>query len=206
MARALRVVVVALLPAIVAAALAACGTPEAANHPSRSTTASQGDFTTTLIVNRTRVPAGDPITGVLKILNHSGRTVNCFSCLGDATLLVGIGNDAIPFNPVSGAIGCSTRLHPGINVIKETLSTSYQGCGGSGVPPCGSPPIIRSLPTGSYHTEIEWQGAPSQLPHPPGISITLTKSAKGTLRGFAAPCPIVSPRSIGLHLPADDPG
>lgn len=197
----LRRVHLALVPAVVAVAvaLAGCGTPQATTRPSRSTTISRGAFTTTLRVSRTQVAAGDPISAVLTIVNRSGLNVSYFSCLGDTTLLVGIGNDAIPFNPASGAVGCSTRLHPGTNVFKETISTDYQGCGGGGFPPCGSPPIIHSLPPGSYHTVIEWQGAPSELPHPRGIPVTLTRSRKGILRGFAAPCPIVSPRSVYIY-------
>jgi hypothetical protein len=122
------------------------------------------------------------------IVNHTGRVVSFFSCLGDASLEVGIGTAGIPFDPPSGAIGCSTRLEPGRNVFRETISTDYQGCGGAGVPTCGSPPIISSLPAGRYQTSIVWAQVPHAVPHPAPLAITLTPSREGILEGVAYPC------------------
>jgi len=178
---------------------AGCGTT-ATPFVSRSTsTASHDGFTTTLTISRTAVSAGTPIPSVLVIINHTGRTVTFFSCLGDASLEVGIGNARIPFNPVSGAIGCSTRLEPGRNVFSESISTDYQGCGGQGVPPCGSPPIIRSLPAGAYQTSIVWQQVPHVVPHPAPLAITLTPSHEGILQGVAYPCGLGRTGSVFIH-------
>ncbi len=175
---------------------AGCGstTPSAAppHSPRTSSTASHDGFTTTLTTSRTAVSAGTPIPIVLVITNHTGRTVRYSSCLGDASLEVGIGNAKIAFDPASGAIGCGTRLVPGRNVFRESISTDYQGCGGTGVPPCGSPPIIDPLPAGHYETSIVWSQVPRVVPHPAPIAITLTASREGILQGVAFPCGVTS--------------
>lgn len=168
---------------------AGCGaTAPTSPVPRTTSTASHDGFTTTLTLSHTVVSAGTPIPSVLVIINHTGRAVTFFSCLGDASLEVGIGSAGIPFNPVSGAIGCFTRLGPGRNVFGESISTDYQGCGGAGVPPCGSPPIIRPLPAGTYQTSIVWEQVPHAVPHPAPLAITLTASREGILQGVAYPC------------------
>jgi hypothetical protein len=156
-------------------------------------------LTTTLTLSHTAVSAGTPIPSVLVIINHTGRAVSFFSCLGDASLEVGIGNAGIPFNPLSGAIGCSTRLGPRRNVFRESISTDYQGCGGAGVPPCGSPPIIRPLPAGPYQTSIVWEQVPHAVPRPAPLAITLTPSREGILQGVAYPCGMVRTGSVVIH-------
>lgn len=168
--------------------LAGCGASAPAALAPRTSTASYDGITTTLTLSRTTAPAGTPIPSILVIVNHTGRVIAFFSCLGDASLEVGIGDSAIPFNPPSGAIGCSTRLEPGRNAFRESISTDYQGCGGTGVPPCGSPPIIDTLPAGTYRTSIVWQDVPRSVPHPAPLTFTLTPSREGILQGIAYPC------------------
>jgi hypothetical protein len=188
-ARRVPATVLALAALTSTTALAGCGSAAPSAAPTSNwTTASGGGFTTKLVVDKTTVSAGQPISSRLVIVNHTGRSVSYFSCLGDATLEVGIASAAVPFNPISGAIGCSTVLHPGSNVFNGAISTDYQGCGGSGVPACGSPPSIASLPAGSYHTTIVWQSVPSRVPHPAPIAITLTPSQQGILQGDTTPC------------------
>lgn len=165
-----------------------------------SSTAAHDGFTTTLTISRTAVSAGTPIPIVLVITNHTGRTVSYFSCLGDASLEVGIGNARVAFNPASGAIGCGTRLVPGRNVFRESISTDYQGCGGTGVPPCGSPPIIDPLPAGHYATSIIWSQVPQAVPHPSPIAITLTRSREGILQGVALPCGAMIARAGSVFI------
>jgi hypothetical protein len=168
---------------------AGCGATAPVSHAPKSTaTASHDRFTTTLTVSRTAVSAGTPIPSILVIINHTGRAVSFFSCLGDASLEVGIGSARVPFNPLSGAIGCFTRLEPGRNVFRESILTDYLGCGGSGVPPCGSPPIIDPLPVGTYQTSIDWEQVPHVVPHPAPLTIMLTPSREGILQGVAYPC------------------
>jgi hypothetical protein len=187
--RPLRAAALALAALTSIVALAGCGSSATiATPPSNSRSASGDGFTTRLVIATTTVSAGQPISSRLVIVNHTRRSVSYFSCLGDASLEVGIASRTIPFNPASGAIGCNTVLHPGANVFKEDISTDYQGCGGSGVPACGSPPIIAPLPAGSYQTTIVWQSVPSRVPHPEPIAITLTRSQQGILQGDTTPC------------------
>jgi hypothetical protein len=138
-----------------------------------STSATNNAFTTKLIVSRTTVSAGAKIPARLVITNRTGRDFTIYSCLGDATFEIGIGNSAVPFDPISGAIGCGTVIKTGVNVFPEKIWTSYQGCGGPPYPKCGKPPRITSLPAGHYRTDVIWVGVPSQIPHPDSIVITL---------------------------------
>jgi hypothetical protein len=168
---------------------AGCGTSSpTASAPAMTTTATDGRFTTTLAVRDLRVPAGAPIRSVLTIVNRTDHVVVIGSCATNASLAVGVASPSVPFRPVSGLVLCSTRLRPGANVFPETISTDYQGCGGDGFPPCGSPPVITSLPAGSYETSIDWDQVPSAIPHPAALAITLTTSRLGTLRGIAYGC------------------
>jgi hypothetical protein len=184
-----RMLVRILALSISAIALAGCAAA-APTHPTPrgTSTASHDGFTTTLTLSHVAVSAGTSISSVLVIVNHTGHSISFFSCLGDATLEVGIGNAQVPFNPISGAIGCSTRLEPGRNVFRESISTDYQGCGGAGVPSCGSPPIIDPLPVGTYETSIDWQQVPHVVPYPGTLTITLTPTHEGVLQGVAYPC------------------
>lgn len=174
------------VPAVVAGGCDTAAPPSPL--PRSSSTALNGEFTTTLTLSHTTVSAGTSIPSVLVIVNHTRRVVSFFSCLGDASLEVGISSAGIPFSPDSGAIGCSTRLEPGRNVFREEISTDYQGCGGAGVPPCGSPPLIDPLPVGRYQTSIDWQEVPHVVPHPAPLAVALTPSREGILQGVAYPC------------------
>ena len=138
-----------------ALALSACGAPATqAGGPAHSS-AVRGHMKVTLIVSTTSQVPGRPIKSWLVFVNHTGKDIRVPQCEGNGVLTIGIGNLAVPFQPANGDVVCSTLIPKGRSVFPQTILTTYQGCGGPGVPACGTPPQLAPLPRGTYRTSIE---------------------------------------------------
>jgi hypothetical protein len=163
----------------VAGLLGLTGTVSAAAFPpkvvamSKTSTATKGQFTTTLALATTNVVSGQPISASITIVNRTSRSISYPSCRSDASLLVGIENDAIPFSPLSGDVYCQSAIHPGVNMFKEPILTTYLGCNGINQPRCPANHIPPPLPAGTYHTAITWFDVPPSIPHPLPLTVVV---------------------------------
>jgi hypothetical protein len=163
----------------VAGLLAFTGTVSAAAFPpkvaamSKTSTATKGQLTTTLALVTTNVASGQPISASVTIVNRTSRSISYPSCRGDASLLVGIESDAIPFSPLSGDVYCQTVIHPGVNTFKEPILTTYLGCNGIKQPRCPANHTMPPLPAGTYHTAISWFDVPPSIPHPQPLTVVV---------------------------------
>ena len=169
-------VVVAGVVAVATSLLSGCGGPSTAPasiHASRT----HGGVTVTLALATDRVVAGTAIPATLTIVNRTTRTFDV-GCAADGTFSIGLGNARVRYSPAMGAVACATRVAPGTFVQHTEIETTYNGCGGGGVPVCQpGPDPIPALPSGRYHTVAPWQGVPAAIPAPPPLAVTVAPLA-----------------------------
>ena len=138
---------------------AASGTVSSAT-PNYSVTASSKGWAVTLAIGRPTVKAGTKLPATLTIVNRTGHKLRFEGCEIDATLDVGLAKPGTPYSPISGVVGCWTTLRPGTTVLHRTIFAELATGG--------------NLPAGRYHTVIEWESTPHQLPHPGPLYVLVT--------------------------------
>ena len=160
--------------ASVAALVVGLLTPGAsAASTGRTATATSKEWTVTLWVARTSTRAGTSIPATVTVDNRTGHRVVVSGCRG-VVFEMDLGNAKIP-NPIAVTTAeCSSSMAPGVHVFHTKVLTTYEGCGGNGLPKCGNPPKMSPLPAGTYRTQTVWLGAKPALPTPRPITITLT--------------------------------
>jgi hypothetical protein len=161
--------VAAMLP------LAASVSVAGASSATSVTTSSKG-WVVTLTIAKSSLRAGSSMPATLTIVNRTGRVVKMGGCQVDANFVIGIANAKVQYEPISGAVGCWTDFHTGTNVFHEFIAASYNWCGGQGGPKWGkNPTVAPKLPTGHFHTVVEWFGTPSSMPKPGILSVSVAK-------------------------------
>jgi hypothetical protein len=125
-----------------------------------SVTARTKSWTVTLAISRSTLKAGTKMPATLTFVNKTGHLLVISGCATDATFGVGLAKPGTPYSPISGAIGCRTTLRPGTTVLRRNIYASLATGG--------------NLPTGRYHTVIEWNSTPHQLPHPGSLYVLVT--------------------------------
>ena len=156
------------LVALTAIVLAGQGPAQTLSHRATSQ-----DWTVTISVAHTTAKAGTTIPATFSIDNKTGHRIQVSGCAGQEYELV-LGNDTIHNFPLMPADLCGGWMGPGIHVVHATVSTSYESCGGNGVPRCGNPPRLSALPAGTYRTQILLPVASPSLPQPQPLTIVLT--------------------------------
>ena len=139
----------------------------------RSTSASTKEWSVTVWVARTSTKAGTMIPATVTVDNRATHRVQVSGCAG-ANYEILVGNAKIPNSPIIATVLCLSMMGPGIHVFHTKVQTRYQVCGGVGSPPCGNPPSMAPLPSGTYRTELVLPGARHPLPLPRPLTITLT--------------------------------
>ncbi len=142
----------------------------------------KSQFTTPLTLAATSVVSGRPINASIAIVNRTRHSIGFPSCRIDASLLVGIEPAAIPFSPLNGAVGCRTVIRPGVNMFKESIPTTYQGCSDLKAPFCEAIETAPPLPVGTYRTVITWLDVPSVVPHPKPITVVVKARSDTSLK------------------------
>jgi hypothetical protein len=117
---------------------------------------------------------GTAIRATLIVTNRTQRHLHIPSCPADGVLSVGLESQAISFVPTNGLVACSMTIDRVVSTFPVEISTSYEGCGGTGVPRCrhGRDPVP-PLPPGTYRTTITLAGVPDAV-EPPPLTVTVT--------------------------------
>ena len=84
---------------------------------------------------------------------------------------VELANAKVPYQGLSGAVACSTRLRKGTTVIHTRISAVYSTCGGPNLPSCANP----NLPIGTYHTVVNWPTRTPHIPEPGRLYISVVR-------------------------------
>lgn len=136
--------------AITGALLVSLSAPGMAGAASgASSTARTVDWIETVWVARTTVKAGVAIPATVTVVNRTNHKLAVMGCGGSMT----VANSKVPNPLIVGTSLCLWMASPGRHVFRFKVSTTYQICGGSGSPACGSPPRMTPLPPGVYRTE-----------------------------------------------------
>lgn len=156
--------------------IAACGS--AASSTRLSTSETHRGVTIRLSIDKNREVAGTAIRGLLVVVNRTGHSITVRSCPADGTFEVGLGDEQIPFEPVNGAVACTTVLRRGVTRIPVELSTLYEGCGVTGQPRCrkGREPVP-PLPAGQYLTSVDLAGMPRAVEPTPLVVTVLAPAS-----------------------------
>lgn len=127
-----------------------------------------------IILASRNVVAGTPIRAEIVITNSSSRSVSMGSTCPGQELQVGLSNRHIKFVGISGAVACrGLYFSPGQTIVKVTISTSYEMCGGRGMPARSTSGTCPNLPKGTYQTDMVTQGFPKGTKSPAAIPIVL---------------------------------
>ncbi len=145
-------------------------TREARVTSGQSSSAASKDWRVTLWVARTSTRDGAAIPATVTVDNRTGRAVAIYGCPGSDYEVIA-GNSKIPNNPAIPSVLCTSKMSAGVHVFATKVATIYQACGGGGNPPCGNPPRMTALPSGSYQTQLELPTAVDHLPAPRPITI-----------------------------------
>jgi hypothetical protein len=170
-------------------ALAGCGSAQSSSpsthrdlvspfYPSCSAAScGSGQVVVGVTLHRTTVRAGVPIRGSLVLTNDTGKWISVEGCQVDGNLVVGIGNKKIPFAPTNGGVACVSRIGPGSHRFPQEVLTTYEACGGGGLPKCGhGVNTMPPLPAGHYFTSVELlRGLPAGTRAPRSIAVTLLR-------------------------------
>jgi hypothetical protein len=165
----------AALGSVLAVALAfgLLATGASATSSGRTSTAASKEWTVTVRLARTSTRAGTPIPVTVTVLNKTAHKLSGSGCPG-VNFLMGVTNAKVP-NPIPVTLAlCSFSITPGVHVFHTKVITTYEGCGGNGVPKCGNPPKLRALPAGTYHTQTIWPELGKDFPKPQKFTVTLT--------------------------------
>lgn len=134
------------------------------------TTSSKG-WAVTLAVSKTTVRTGSKFSATITIVNRTGHSVTVQGCQSNFDFSIGLANAKVPYQGVSGAVACSTKLRVGKTVIHTTVTAVYSSCGGQGLPSCANP----GLPVGKYHTVVNWPTGTPHVPQPGRLYITVVR-------------------------------
>jgi hypothetical protein len=148
-------------------------TEASATSTGRTSTASSKAWTVTVWLARNSTKAGIPVPVTITVDNKTARKLTGTGCPG-VNFLMDVGNAKIP-NPIPETTAfCGFSIAPGIHVFHTKVITTFEGCGGNGVPMCGNPPKMSALPVGTYHTQIVWPRFGNTLPKPRKFIVRLT--------------------------------
>lgn len=127
-------------------------------------------MTARLDLDRTVVRRGQPLRGVLTLINKTGRPVPY--CNGYVS--IGLAKPGLPYQPTVSAIGCvATAQRPtiarGTSHIRVRVDTRYQQCNPNGRPTPVAPRClgasnnqrIPQLPPGTYQVVLIWRVSPT---------------------------------------------
>jgi hypothetical protein len=121
-------------------------------------------------MSRTAVRAGRAIAATLTVTDMTGHRARFDSCVDNGVFDMILDSRRVPQGTFTGAVACSTTVHPGDNVFHAEVSTDYGTCGGDSGHPCPSP-----LPAGIYHTVVNWPQVSSDVPGPGILTVRLTR-------------------------------
>ena len=169
---------------LLAALLAGCGLQSATAPSVRAR--DHGPLTVRVVLDRTRVPAGEPLQGYALLTNTTPRRLGIQGCRGE-WLAVGLASPSIPFRPAFADDACfgTTWLAPGPHRVPIDGYTTYTGCGGGAAadePPCprfGFP----LLPLGTYDVTVVTTGMPKGTTVVPTRRVTLVNAQTGAAAG-----------------------
>jgi hypothetical protein len=156
---------------------ASLGGPLAATQASASqsvahtvTTSSKG-WAVKLAVSKTTVRTGTKFSATITIVNQTGHSVTVQGCQSNFDFSVELANAEVPYQGLSGAVACSTKLHVGSTVIHAPITAVYSACGGQGQPSCAT----SDLPMGTYHTVVNWPTGSPHIPEPGRLYINVVQ-------------------------------
>jgi hypothetical protein len=161
----------------------------ATRHSTTSSTRTSAPVEIRLVLNQTRVTAGTPIHAEAVVTNTTGKTIIVETCAINGWLGAGLTNDRVSWLPAYSAVGCrpTVRLSPGLNRFPISIGTVYEMCTSSSHTSPQDPACVRGgtppLPPGLYVTKMAVAGLPAGTQLPPGIRVTLTGAAVGTVDG-----------------------
>jgi hypothetical protein len=142
-------------------AVGCASTTTAPRSDSSSPTTAVGAATVSLSLEKTEVPAGQPINGTATVDNRTGKPVAMPDGTCDGWLYVGLSNGKLGGTPANPAVGCAPFVLPvGVSSYPVTVLTNFDGCAQNPatadvtLPACLGPAhsVIPPLPAGTYHT------------------------------------------------------
>jgi hypothetical protein len=158
-------------------------------HSTTSSTRAPAPVEIRLVLDRTRVTAGTPIRGEALLTNTTGKAITVETCAINGWLGAGLTNDKISWLPAYSAVGCrpTVQLSPGLNRFPIIIGTVFEMCTSNSHTSPQDPACVRGgtppLPPGLYVTKMATVGLPAGTQLPPGIKVTLTAAAVGTVDG-----------------------
>ena len=158
----------------VSGGLAGCTSTTAMVHPYA------GRFTLQVKLDATKVDVGTVISGTAIVRNETSKSVSWSGCPQEA-LDVGLVGNGATFNPIVGGPSCfgKTVFKPRSSTrYPISVSTTYDGCGHSGVPKCPHNGIPL-LPLGSYNVDVVNTGLPASIDVLTTPTVTLVNATTG---------------------------
>ena len=131
------------------------------------------DWAVTVALAATTVREGSTIAATFTIDNKTGHRVRVTGCPGQEYVII-LGYSSVHNSPIVPSDFCAGWMGPGVHVVHALVYTTYDRCGGKGVPRCGTRPKMSDLPPGRYHTQILLPEATS-LPTPAPITVVITR-------------------------------
>lgn len=141
-----------VVAAAVAVAVAGCSSaPSAAPR-------APGRITLELHLATTRAVVGSTITGSAVLQNNTSRSLRVEAC-PQSWVVAGLVGRGVSFDPAftTGALDCFGTFRVGPHKSRSapiSIETTYDGCGGSGVPPCPGGNRFPLLPLGTYRVKV----------------------------------------------------
>jgi hypothetical protein len=169
-----------LISVIVAASGGVVGwsTPVSAAH------STDGKFTLQIKLDSTKVVVGTMISGKEIVRNETKKSISYTTCPED-WVAVGLVGHGATFTPITTTDLCySKRVFKAHSTVTLPISvaTTYDGCGGSGVPACPRHGIPL-LPLGRYKVDIVNTGLPQSITVVPTSRVTLVNAITGKSMG-----------------------
>ena len=143
----------------------------ASQNVAHAVTTSTKGWAVTLAVAKTTVRTGTRFAATITIMNRTGHSVTVVGCQPNFDFSIELANAKVPYQGLSGAVACSTKLRRGTTVFQAPITAVYSSCGGPGLPSCANP----NLPVGTYHTVVNWPTGTPHIPEPGRLYISVVR-------------------------------
>lgn len=165
--------------ALITVVMAAIGGSAGGVSPADAAHSPGGRLTLQVKLDHTKVVVGAAISGTETIRNETNRSISYTTCPED-WVSVGLVGHGATFSPVSGDLCYSRQVFKPDSTLRlpVTVETTYDGCGGPGVPICPRNGIPL-LPLGRYKVDIVNTGLPSSVDVLPTSKVTLVNATTG---------------------------
>ena len=163
---------------VAGASLVVCSAAAAASHSTGS------QFTLHVELDATKVDVGTQIAGTIILYNENDKSIPWTGC-PQLSVAVGLAGRGIAFNPPNGLVACVSKyvFKPhGTVRIPISVETTYDGCGGPGVPKCPHDGIPL-LPLGRYNVDVVNFGLPKMTVILRTPQVTLVNAITGQSTG-----------------------